>query len=35
MVVKSLIYVKTCCKTFFLDIFLWLDIELIVSLRPI
>ena len=35
MVVKWLIYVKTCCKTCYLGIFLWLDIELIVSLRPI
>lgn len=35
MVVKWLIYVKTCYKTCFLGIFLWLDIELIVSLRPI
>ena len=35
MVVKWLIYVKTCYKTYFLGIFLWWDIELIVSLRPI
>ena len=31
MVVKSLIYVKTCYKTCFLGIFLWSDIELIVN----